>query len=181
MHPAFTVPKTLEMLPEPEPSARHADAKPPLPKRDKKDWQASCKIQKGCEPGPQELPICEAEVPQRPWVDVVTEGDVLVGKEVVVSGTLGLSLIKKTGSGTCAPGVCCHTLDMQIVLIGEPTGSLPLRGLTCSGDDSTLCCKVPADGQAVVARGLLRKAPAGVSKWQLDKPTLCLIDNTPKH
>jgi len=180
-HPAFTVPKTLEMQADPEPSALRADAKPPLPKRDKNDWQASCKIQKGCEPGPQEIPTCEAQVPQRPWVDVVTEGDVLLGKEVVVSGTLGLSLIKKTGSGTCAPGACCHTLDMQIVLIGEPTGSLPLRGLTCSGDDSVLCCKVPADGQAVVARGRLRKASAGVSKWQLDEPTLCLIDNTPKH
>ena len=181
-HPAFTVPKTPEMQPDPEPSALRVDAKPPAPKpRDKKDWQANCRIQKGCTTAPQELPVCDPQVPQRPWVDVVTEGDVLVGKEVVVSGTLGLSLLKKTGSGACQPGACCHTLDMQIVLVGEPTGSLPLRGLNCSGDDSLLCCSVRADGQAVVARGRLQKLAAGVSKWQLNDPTLCLIDNTPRH
>jgi len=181
-HPAFSVPKTPEMQPDPEPSALRVDAKPPPPKpREKKDWQANCKIQKGCAAAPQELPICGAEVPQRPWVDVVSEGDVLVGKEVAVSGTLGLSLIKKTGSGPCPSGACCHTLEMQIVLVGEPTGSLPLRGLICSGDDSLLCCNVPVDGQAVVARGRLQKLASGVSKWQLNDPSLCLIDNTPRH
>lgn len=183
-HPAFAVPKTPEMLPDPEPSALRVDpppARPPAKKRDKKDWQANCMIQRACAPETKEIPICEAQVQQRPWVDVVTEGDRLLGKEVWVSGTLGLSLIKQTGSGACAPGACCHTLEMQIVLVGEPTGSLPLRGLTCSGDDSTLCCSVPADGQAVVARGVLQKGPGGASKWQLSEPTLCWIDNTPRH
>jgi hypothetical protein len=179
-HPAFALPKTPEMLPDPEPSAVHADAPAPK-KRDKKDWQASCMIQRACVPETKEMPTCEANVLQRPWVDVVSEGDALLGKEVVVSGTLGLSLIKKTGSGACAPGACCHTLEMQIVLVGEPSGSLPLRGLTCSGDDSALCCSVPAEGQAVVARGHLQKGPGGVSKWQLSEPALCLIDNTPRH
>ncbi|HKO54011.1 MAG TPA: hypothetical protein VJV79_40160 [Polyangiaceae bacterium] len=181
-HPAFALPKTPEMRADPEPSAfAAADAqrqKPPA-KKDKKDWQASCKIQTACAPETQPIPTCDAQVPQRPWVDVVTEGDAVLDKEVVVSGTLGLSLIKKTGSGTCAPGACCHTLAMQIVLVGEPNGSLPLRGLTCSGDDSVLCCSVPAEGQAVVARGRLQKAGAG--KWQLSEPTLCAIDNTPRH
>jgi hypothetical protein len=183
-HPAFAVPKTPEMLPDPEPSALRVDAKAPAkpPKsRDKKDWQANCKIQQPCTPETRELPTCDAHTSQRPWVDVVSEGDALLGKEVEVSGTLGLSLIKKTGARQCAPGACCHTLDLQIVLVGEPNGSLPLRGLTCSGDDSQLCCSVPAEGQAVVARGRLQKVTAGVSKWQLDAPTLCQIDNTPKH
>jgi hypothetical protein len=99
----------------------------------------------------------------------------------VVSGTLGLSLIKKTGPGTCAPGACCNKLEMQLVLVGEPSGSLPLRGFTCSGDDSVLCCSVPAEGQAVVAKGRLQKQPADTSKWQLSDPTLCRVDNTPKH
>ena len=181
-HPAFSVPKTPEMLPDPAPRAPRADPKAkPAKSTDKKDWQANCKIQQACTPQAKELPACDTDVPQRPWVDVVSEGDGSIGKEVQVSGTLGLSLIKKTGSGACAPGACCHTLDMQIVLVGEPTGSLPLRGLTCSGDDSLLCCSVPAEGQAVVARGRLQKLSAGVSKWQLDAPTLCLIDNTPKH
>ena len=180
-HPAFALPKTPDMLPDAEASALRADPPPPKPKpRDKKDWQANCKIQRACVPETQQLPICDRQVPQRPWIDVVTEGDVLLDKEVAVSGTLGLSLIKKTGSGACAPGACCHTLDMQIVLVGEPTGSLLLHGLTCSGDDSTLCCSVPAEGQAVVARGRLQKARIG-SKWQLSDPTLCAIDNTPRH
>lgn len=181
-HPAFALPKTDEMRADPQPSAvRVNDAPPPGKSRDKRDWQANCKIQKACSPEARELPTCETHVLQRPWVDVVSEGDVVLGKEVEVSGTLGLSLIKKTGSGTCAPGACCHTLEMQLVLVGEPVGSLPLRGLTCSGDDSALCCSVPADGQAVVARGRLQKATAGGSKWQLNDATLCLIDNTRRH
>jgi len=178
-HPAFPTPKSPEMLPEPAPAA--LPVKAPKPLRDKKDWQASCMIQRACTPEPKEIPTCDANVPQRPWVDVVSEGDALLGKEVSASGTLGLSLIKKTGSGTCAPGACCHTLEMQIVLIGEPNGSLPLRGLTCSGDDSALCCSVPTEGQAVVATGRLQKAAAGGGKWQLNDASLCLIDNTPRH
>ena len=184
VHPAFTVPKTAEMLPDPDPPtlrAQHQAPTAPTKSRDKKDWQANCKIQQACAPEAKDIPTCDAHVSQRPWIDVVTEGDAVAGKEVEVSGTLGLSLIKKTGSGECASGACCHTLDMQIVLVGEPTGSLPLRGLTCSGDDSTLCCSVPADGQTVVARGRLRKLSAGVSKWQLEDSTLCLVDNTPRH
>lgn len=181
-HPAFALPKTSDMLADPEPSAaRVNDARPPRLPREKKDWQPNCKIQKGCSPEAKEIPICEAHALERPWVDVVSEGDAVLGKEVEVSGTLGLSLLKKTGSGACAPGACCHTLEMQLVLVGEPTGSLPLRGLTCSGDDSALCCSVPADGQAVIARGRLQKAATGGSKWQLESPTLCLIDHTPRH
>lgn len=183
-HPAFNVPKTPEMFADVD-SAKVRAPEPipnkPAKSRDKKDWQANCKIQKPCLPQSKELPTCDAQTAQRPWVDVVTEGDQVVGKEVEVSGTLGLSLLKKTGSGECAPGACCHSLEMQIVLVGEPAGSLPLRGLTCSGDDSTLCCSVPADGQSVVARGTLQKVTSGVSKWQLNEPTLCLIDNTPRH
>ena len=181
-HPAFAMPKTPEMLPASEPTAHPIDDAPRPKPRDKKDWQANCLIQRACVPETKQLPSCDAQVTQRPWIDVVSEGDALLGKEVEVSGTLGLSLIKKTGSGACAPGVCCHKLDMQIVLVGEPTGSLPLRGLTCSGDDSVLCCSVPTEGQAVVARGRLQRAgTGGVNKWQLSEPTLCLIDNTPRH
>jgi len=179
VHPEFPVPKTPEMAADPEPSVRRVDDVPKPKPREKKDWQANCMIQRACETGA--IPTCDPQVPQRPWVDVVTQGEALVGKEVFVSGTLGLSLRKKTGSGTCTPGVCCHTLDMQIVLVGEPAGSLPLRGLTCAGDDSALCCSVPAEGQAVVARGHLQKGPASGSKWQLSEPSLCLIDNTPRH
>ena len=183
-HPAFSVPKTQEMAPDVDPAALRAEVKlpeKPTKSRDKKDWQANCKIQRPCVPETKQLPSCDAGVTQRPWVDVVTEGDAVVGKEVEVSGTLGLSLSKKTGSGACAPGACCHALEMQIVLVGEPTGSLMLHGLTCSGDDSTLCCSVPAEGQAVVARGRLQKVSAGASKWQLTGPTLCVIDNSPNH
>jgi hypothetical protein len=181
-HPAFALPKTQEMRAEPQPPAVRSNEAPTPPKaRDKKDWQASCLIQHACAPAPQQIPTCAAQVPERPWVDVVTEGDALAGKEVAVSGTVGLSLIKKTGSGTCQPGACCRTLEMQIVLVGEPQGSLPLRGLTCVGDDSAVCCSVPADGQAVVARGRLQKSAIGGSKWQLSEPRLCLIDHTPQH
>lgn len=183
-HPAFSVPKTPEMLPDPDPPALRAEnTQPPKPakSRDKKDWQASCKIQQPCAPETKSIPSCDAQVSLRPWVDVVSEGNAVVGKEVEVSGTLGLSLLKKTGSGECAPGACCHTLEMQIVLVGEPSGSLPLRGLTCSGDDSTLCCSVPAEGQAVVARGRLHQVAAGLSKWQLDDPKLCVVDHSARH
>ena len=178
------MPKTPEMLPDVDsPALRAVSPAPvkPAKSRDKKDWQANCKIQRPCVPETKNIPSCDAQVTQRPWVDVVSEGNAVLGKEVEVSGTLGLSLIKKTGSGECAPGACCHTLDMQLVLVGEPSGSLPLRGLTCSGDDSTLCCSVPADGQAVIARGKLQKVGTAANQWQLNDPTLCVIDNSARH
>ena len=179
-HPAFPTPNTQEMRSDPEPSQVRADPPPPPKPRDKKDWDASCMIQRACSPEPKEIPFCDANAPQKPWSEAAAEGDALLGKAIAVSGTLGLSLTNKTGAGKCAPGVCCHKLDMQIVLVSEPGGSLPLRGLTCSGDDSTLCCRVPAEGQAVIATGKLEKA-GGASKWQLAGAKLCLIDTTPRH
>jgi len=181
-HPAFSVPKTAEMLADSDSAA--VPPQQPMPSkpgksRDKKDWAQNCKIQRPCAPQAKELPTCDAQQTERPWIDVVTEGDAVVGKEVEVSGTLGLTLLKKSGPAECAAGACCHALDMQIVLVGEPTGSLPLRGLTCSGDDSILCCSVPTEGQSVLARGRLRRLSA--NQWQLDDPSLCVVDHTRRH
>src|SRR3954469_782400 len=84
-HPAFSVPKTAEMLPDVDsPALRVNDPLPakPLKSRDKKDWQANCKIQRPCVPETKNIPSCEAQVSQRPWVDVVSEGDAVLGKEV---------------------------------------------------------------------------------------------------
>src|SRR6478736_1191842 len=183
-HPAFAVPRTPEMLSDTDsPALRADDTRPASVAKalDKTDWRENCKIRRPCVPQAKALPTCDAQVARRPWVDLVTEGSKVIGKEVEVSGTLGLTLLKKTGSDECAPSACCHSLEMQIVLAGEPTGSLVLRGLTCSGDDSTLCCSVPAEGQSVVARGRLQPVNAGASKWQLNGPTLCVLDNTPSH
>jgi hypothetical protein len=54
---------------------------------------------------------------------------------------------------------------------GEPPLSL-LDGYECSGDESRLCCDLPAFGQTVVARGMLWRH----NGWRLQDLTICEVD-----
>lgn len=97
-----------------------------------------------------------------------------------VSGPLGLApAAPSANSGPCARGVCCHTLRLRLALDGTPL-SLPLQGFGCSGDDSKLCCAVPAEGQTVIAHGRLVKTKLSSGPpWQLEGVSLCVPESAP--
>ena len=140
-----------------------------------KKWSPSCQVHRACA-AEQTLKACEPDQKAPRWSDLQFQAEALLGKTVDVQGELGLSAAGTVPSNTpCAPGTCCHSLHMNMTLTGEPT-SLPLVGLSCTGDDSKLCCTVPATGRRTIARGRLAKAAGnGLAKWQLEKVTLCEI------
>lgn len=181
VHPEFPVPPSPEMIAQSEPpSARE----PPLSDAgaaiSAEAWNPSCLIHRGCPRESRALPSCPAGKVAPAWRELQVEAAALNGKTIDVSGPLGLAPAEaRANSGPCAKGVCCHTLRLRLALDGTPL-SLPLQGLSCSGDDSKLCCAVPAEGQTVIAHGRLVKtqAPSGV-QWQLEGVSLCTPESPP--
>jgi hypothetical protein len=151
-----------------------ATAAPPPPK----NWKPSCLVHRGCPTKEQALPTCEKGKLAPRWSELQFQAEALVGKTVDVTGVLGVAPTPSTGnlSQKCAPDSCCHSFRMAMTLDGEPT-SLPLVGMSCAGDDSKLCCSVPANAQTTIAHGRLVKAKGtGAAKWQLEGATLCEVE-----
>jgi hypothetical protein len=177
--------RSYTMSPELAASIEHrseaaANAPPAVP-APKTDWNAKCLATRGCPTKSAEIPDCAPDKRAPTWTDVSSDAEKLLGKVIEVQGAIGLSG-GGPRTGTCAPNDCCHALKFGMLIDGLPD-ALFLPGMTCSGDDSKICCKVPADGQVVVARGMLQRASAGagILKWQLDKVALCIPDLSPKH
>ncbi len=182
MHPGV-MPAAQDKLDEAETEAlaaraQRADATQAKADALAKTWNATCQVHRKCaEPPP--LPDCKSTVIAHEWGELEYDADKAAGQIIEVEGPLALSPVHPAGKQKCAPGVCCHTLDMNIVLDGRPN-ALALPGFTCHGDDSSLCCKVPANGQMVTAKGKLQKAPPGSPlKWQLTQATFCTVHAAP--
>jgi hypothetical protein len=82
------------------------------------------------------------------------------GERVSVRGALGLALTSST-FGACrqpTPGLtnCCNITSTQ-VFVGGVANGVRLDRFSCYGDESRLCCQVPAFGQVVVATGRIMK------------------------
>jgi hypothetical protein len=58
------------------------------------------------------------------------------------------------------------------IVLGDGEPPLSLLGYDCTGDESRLCCNLPAFGQTVVATGTLGRT----NEWFLTDPTICEID-----
>jgi hypothetical protein len=70
-------------------------------------------------------------------------------------------------------------------MISEPVGLfddgesfVAIEGERCGGDESRLCCELPAYGQFVVVTGVL-EAPWRERWWRLTHSTICVEDETP--
>ena len=161
--------------------ARRADeapsATPPAPPP---NWNARCLAKRGCARKVGTIAECDPAKKVAEWSELAPDADKWLGKVIEVSGVLGL-----TGSNVatkpCEPGECCHHLRFDMALDSAPY-SVFLPGLTCVGDDSKLCCSVPAESQTVIARGTLQRATgAGILKYQLGSVSLCTPAVAPGH
>jgi hypothetical protein len=115
----------------------------------------------------------------RDWSDLLASAETLWGQEVQVRGLLGVGTRTFGWNNACVREgfrACCNDEGARIVL-GGATETLGLPDLSCSGDESLLCCDVPAYGQVVVATGRLTKAAPERSppdpRWILEDARLC--------
>lgn len=148
---------------------------------DPKAWDEFCLVRRGCRPVGSIAP-CES-APTPTWTEVEPLAATMVGHVVRVSGPLVADEVTQTrmqcrrAKGNARPR-CSNQAHGAVVLAGawEP---LWLAGLSCDGDDSTICCNAPAFGRTVVAEGVLRPATLedddfAVGRWALSNVTLCL-------
>ncbi len=140
-------------------------------------WAEGCMIHRPCAP----LPALGRCSPNLAPVDASTIDSAppgRLGEPLAVRGPLTLLPIWTT-EVLCRPqnGVrgCCNSRGAE-AMIGAFPHALALSDLGCGGDDSRLCCNVPAFGRTVVAVGKLTRsgvyASQGVS-WTLTGATLC--------
>jgi hypothetical protein len=141
-------------------------------------WQAECRIHRAC-PRTPALPPCSEPLSA---LDSIA-ADELGGRPVILRGELSLGL----GFGTlvaCSSKQrsrpCCNGASRPAILVvgGTP---VELNGLGCGGDESRVCCGVPAFGQRLVASGYLGYTGDYEPQWLLRDASLCLEAAANKH
>lgn len=151
----------------------------------------TCLIKQGC-PAPQTLRRCGADVTRQaqPLTSVLATAPKQLGREVIVRSRLRLTGRVCTRKG-CAKGTCCNRCDASYVvttaakpshihphtvaLINRGKGPHPHAKLTCSGDDSKVCCPYPTGQQVVVTAELVRRGTSVHGPtYALRNPRLCL-------
>ncbi len=175
--------RLVEIVPESEPvpevaAVEGTDAPGP-------PWEPYCLVQRGCGHRPTPIPPCAAGTDARDWSDLLASGETLSGQEVHVRGLLGVGRRTFGWNNACVREgfrACCNNEGADIVL-GGATETLGLPDLSCSGDESLLCCDVPAYGQVVVATGRLTRATHERSpadpRWILEDERLCVEPASP--
>ena len=156
-----------------------------LPPRPGATWEASCKVNFGCDQPTRTLPICPRDTVAERWGDILAKAPSLVGKTVRARGPLALGWLARTQGfrsvpshnfvamhEQCGPGACCNHAPRPIV-IGGAEEKLALPTFECAGDDSRVCCNAPAFGQVVIASGVLERTRQGT--WQLASPEVCAL------
>jgi len=110
-----------------------------------------------------------------------------VGEMLAVRGALALTFGITPGRGCRYQRddvhVCCESVRAPALVVSgsAPPGEAMPRGvelkrLGCEGDESRLCCDVPAHGQRVIAAGRLaesRLPSAQGIRWSLTDVELC--------
>jgi hypothetical protein len=170
-HPAIPVLKP-DKLDEAEQAAADALAARVAAPPPNVAWGKTCQANRKCSKEPAAIPACPPGVIAEEWGQLEFDADKHLGQPVAVQGALALTPARPASTKKCATGECCHSLAMNVVLDGRPD-AVGLPGQTCTGDDSALCCTLPA-GQTVIANGKVEKAPAATGlKYQLSDATFC--------
>jgi hypothetical protein len=179
-------PRTVGAVLSPIRLAERSGVSAPIDFIREKPWAPECRIHRPCAPA-RRIPRCASDVSP---TDAGTIGGVApgrIGDVLAVRGALAVGLGFTPGRACRYQKddvrVCCEVVTASVYVLsglarpGEPTPQgvkLELPG--CVGDESRLCCDVPAHGQPVVAVGKLAKidshAPFGL-RWSLTDGTLC--------
>jgi hypothetical protein len=136
-------------------------------------WAARCAIHRKCTVATPALARCDAQRIATPWTTLAENAERSAESQLAVSGRLVLDDSVFSTAAACAAGQCCNHVSVRAVLEG-PVVDVELVGLGCVGDESRLCCNVPAEGQLVVATGRLRRSEA-TKTWQLVDANLCVM------
>jgi hypothetical protein len=135
-------------------------------------WPGECLVHRACLAAPPALPVCDARAEVPAWADLLPRATGLVGTRIVVRGALSVG---SGGRAFCRPDEPCCGRNTRAVVVGakdlDADGLLFVEKLGCEGDDSRLCCNVPAYGQQVRVEGQLARAGAG--DYQLKSPHMC--------
>ena len=143
----------------------------PAPKG--KTWPASYAIHRRCASPMQPMPKCPAGTTGETWSNLAPRASALLGKRITVRDRLFVGAWA-TSPGQPVRGVLrIARIDRSSIVLGDGDPPLSLRdGHDCEGDESRLCCDLPAFGQTVVATGTLGRS----NEWLLADLTICEID-----
>ena len=148
-----SVPVAEEPAPTPPAQPAPAPATPVEPPA-----KNTCIARTGCPAAKQPIETCAGRMAARPFGEIFAGAKGLVGKEVIVAASLAKGPTRCTRM-FCGEGSCCNRCSANAVLVDDPdapkkvTGTIALNDpaaanrFACPGDDSAVCCSVPADGQ----------------------------------
>ena len=129
------------------------------------EWPQDRLIHRGCTEPPTPLPKCAAGVNGQPWSSFIAKAPSLQGQTITVQDRLLVGPIFRQQAG--------H----RSIVLGEGDRALRPWGLgtigECIGDESRLCCKTPAFGQLVVAKGVL--GGSNDTGWGLKSEEICEV------
>jgi hypothetical protein len=129
-----------------------------------KSWPASYAIYRRCALAVQTISKCPAGTTGEPWSNLAPRAWALLGQRITVRDRM----VVGTWTTRSRPGI-----GQGSIVLGDGDPPLSLRdGYDCEGDESRLCCDLPAFGQTVVATGTLWRN----NEWLLRDLTICEID-----
>lgn len=153
--------------------------------RDPEKYARSCRVHSPCKPF---IPLgrCPKDIRPIDASELAAFVPTALDERLSVRGRLGMG----PGPGTVgmcrqnegAPQNCCNRSSPR-VFVGDIPHGARLAGLTCGGDESRICCEVPAFGQVVVATGYVMNELDSMivsrgGRWSLSDVVLCVEEST---
>jgi hypothetical protein len=142
------------------------------------DGHITCLARRACAKPTTELPRCSGIEEAASWDEIRARADSLVGRSIAVRGPLHVHFAVGCTMAFCAVSHCCNDCEAPYV-IGADSEALELpRPHGCFGDETRLCCDWRAEGQTVIATGVLHRG--GIPKWStygLEPAEVCEVRN----
>ena len=143
-----------------------------FPRSDGGAWPKECFVHRACSDVAPPLPACAARASTPTWAELQPRAAALLGTTIVVRGALGVGGVHISNPGRDR---CGKLTDERRIVVGatdlDADGMLMLDGPLCQGDDSRLCCRLPAYGQQVRVEGKLERL--GTNHYSLTSPKVC--------